>query len=361
MRLSIFTALLASTALIAPSLAHAATPAPKFTTIDDHGVDLVTGLPFFILEEGGIGSGPGRVAMQRIWAEGAGWQTNWTGGLFRVTSGGVTKIYIQFAGISDTFSGSGTTWTSDKADGATLTVDGTGYYNYTANDGTKVKFDYDSRENTEYACPGADPAKCQVPLSITRPNGLKFDLFWVYKDMCVNRPGEPCYKIMSWGRLDHVTSSAGYRLSITYLANGIPNTPPPAGWFTFSTVTFTNSANPPSPVPTITYTYPVSGTTNVTDPAGRTWVFTDTTSGLTGIRRPGSATDNVTYTYTSGLVTASTKDGVSNTYSRSVVGTTGTMTVTNPLSQTNVTISALRGPPNPRIITFNSPMTRAAT
>jgi hypothetical protein len=34
MRLSIYTALLASSALIAPTLAHAATPAPKFTTID---------------------------------------------------------------------------------------------------------------------------------------------------------------------------------------------------------------------------------------------------------------------------------------------------------------------------------------
>ena len=65
-------ALLATSALIAPSLAEAATPAPKFTTIDDHGVDLVTGLPFMSMEEGGIGSGPGRIVMQRTWAEGAG-------------------------------------------------------------------------------------------------------------------------------------------------------------------------------------------------------------------------------------------------------------------------------------------------
>jgi hypothetical protein len=31
------------------------------------------------VQEGGIGSGPGRVAMQRIYAEGAGWTDNWTG------------------------------------------------------------------------------------------------------------------------------------------------------------------------------------------------------------------------------------------------------------------------------------------
>src|SRR5437588_718615 len=123
-RRAIACALLATTALCLPAQAIAETPAPKFVdTIDDHGVDLVTDLPFLSIEEGGIGSGPGRISMQRIWAEGAGFVDNWTGGLYAVTSGGVTKMYVQFAGISDTFSGSGTTWTSDKAEGATLTVD----------------------------------------------------------------------------------------------------------------------------------------------------------------------------------------------------------------------------------------------
>ena len=73
MRLSVFTALLASSALIAPAIAHAATPAPRFIdAVDDHGVDLVTALPSFSIEEGGIDSGTGRVAMQRIWGQGAG-------------------------------------------------------------------------------------------------------------------------------------------------------------------------------------------------------------------------------------------------------------------------------------------------
>jgi hypothetical protein len=55
---SIAWALLATSALITPSLAQAATPAPKFLdTIDDHGVDLVNGLPILAMEEGGIGSG----------------------------------------------------------------------------------------------------------------------------------------------------------------------------------------------------------------------------------------------------------------------------------------------------------------
>src|SRR3954466_15800616 len=115
--------LLATSALITPSLAQAATPAPKFLdTIDDHGVDLANGLPFLEMEEGGIGSGPGRVAMQRIFAEGAGWTDNWAGGLFKVTSGSSTLFYVQIGGLSDTFiyaAGNGP-YTNTKGTGATL-------------------------------------------------------------------------------------------------------------------------------------------------------------------------------------------------------------------------------------------------
>src|SRR5437870_4653626 len=90
-------ALLATTSLTLPTVARAETPAPKFVdTIDDHGVDLVSGLPFLQIEEGGIGSGPGRVSMQRIWSEGAGFLDNWSGGIYRVTMNGSTKMYVEF-------------------------------------------------------------------------------------------------------------------------------------------------------------------------------------------------------------------------------------------------------------------------
>jgi RHS repeat-associated protein len=333
-------ALLATTALIAPSVAQAATPAPKFTTIDDHGVDLVNALPFMSLEEGGIGSGPGRVSMQRIYAEGAGWQDNWTGGLYRVG----TKVYILFAGISDTFTQSGSTYTSDKGDGATLIVDGSGYYIYTSRDGIIVKFEQEPNSEATVAsfnCPGADPATCRVPINITAPSGLKFSLNWTRAFLCYNVP-EPCSQIYIYRRLNTVTSSAGYKLTLAYATNNKGSgTTPPDAWFQRTSVTFDNTANHPSPLPTISYSYGVN-TIDVTDPASRTWRFTTNGSGqLTGIRRPGSGSDNVSYTYTSGLVTASTKDGVANSYSRSVVGTTGTMTVTNPLSETNVIVSDL--------------------
>jgi hypothetical protein len=213
-RRAIACALFASTSLSLPSLASAATPGPKFLdVVDDHGVDLATGLPFLAIEEGGLGSGPARVAMQRVYAEGAGFVDNWSGGLYNVTANGVTKKYVQFAGISDTFSGSGTSWTSDKADGATLTANADGTYTYIAGDGTSVLFDALANgivANQSFNCPGADASTCQAPISITRPNGLKFDFGWETTFVCV---GGSCFY---YKRLQTVESSAAFQLSISY-------------------------------------------------------------------------------------------------------------------------------------------------
>lgn len=321
--------LLTTTSLSIPTIAQAATPAPKFTTIDDHGVDLVTGLPFMSLEEGGIGSGPGRISVQRIWAEGAGWVDNWSGGLYKVG----TKWFVQFGGISDTFTQSGSTYTSDKSDGATLIVDGSGFFIYTSRDGTQVKFDQEHNSDSTVTsssnnCPGADPATCQVPLTITAPTGLKFTINWTRARLCLNVP-DPCTEVYFYRRLNTVTSSAGYKLTAAYATNNAgTGTVPPADWFKRTGITFDNNANHPSTLPAIAYAYPNATTITVTDPASRTWTFTmDGSDILTGIKRPGSASDNISYTYSSGQVNSATKDGVADTYSY----------FTNPLSGAHVT------------------------
>lgn len=337
--LSRFAALLLTSSALMPASALAETPAPKFVdTIDDHGVDLATGLPFLTIDEGGIGSGPGRIAMQRIWSEGAGFLDNWTGGLYNVTSGGVTKMYVQFAGYSSTFSGSGTTWTSDKADGTTLAIV-IGNWVYTARDGTKITFRDTSGEKTT-ACPGADAKTCRIPISILQPNGLKFTLTWELRVKCISQPGEPCATERDYWRLTSVASSAGYSMAMTYVSNVTPSGPNDP-WFQRATITFNNSVTPPSPAPSISYAYPSSTVTNVTDPGGRMWVFTtDASARLTAVKRPGSASNNITYAYNAGgTVSSSTKDGVTNTYTRSIAGTTATETLTNPLSQQTVVIS----------------------
>ena len=66
----------------------------------------------------------------------------------------------------------------------------------------------------------------------------------------------------------------------------------------------------------------------------------DANGRLIGVKRPGSASNNVSYGYgADGTVNSSTKDSVTNTYSRSVVGSATTETLTNPLSQQTIVVS----------------------
>lgn len=327
-------AILATTALCSPSIAVAATPAPVFKAVDDHGVDLVTALPFIAIEEGGIGSGPGRISLQRIYAEGAGLVDNWTGGMFKVTAGSTVLFYVQVAGLSDTFTyaaGNGP-YTNTKANGATLSREANGKYLYTSSQGTQIEFN-PTGANSATACPGADAGSCAIPISIIQPNGLKFLIDW-REDVSLGT---------DYFRLSSVLSSAGYRLAASYVTDTIgPGPAPSPDWFKRASVTFDNNANHPSPLPTVSYAYPNSTTTTVTDPANRTWTFTINASGqLTGVQRPGSASNNISFTYTSGLVTSATTDGIAYNYGRSVNGTIVTMTVTKPLSQTDVIQSDL--------------------
>lgn len=345
-------ALLATTALSLPSVVAAATPAPRFTSVDDHGVDLVLGQPFFTMDEGGIGSGSGAIRMERIYAAGAGWTDNWSGGLYVATVGGVTKTYVQIGGISDTFTQSGGVYTSENQQGSTLVTIAGGNLLYTAADGTTINFYPDNGTPVIYTCPGASAGSCQIPTEITRPNGFKFRLTWNAWRECVTAPppGESCIDSQVYRRLNTVTSSAGYSLNVAYAADTPPGAyiyaSPSDDWFRRTGVSFNNSVNPPSPAPAIAYANPSSTVTNVTDPGGRTWVLTtDATGRLTGVRRPGSPSDNIAFAYdaTSGLVSSATKDGVTNAYT---VPLTNQYKVTDPMGHaTTVTADAATGRP----------------
>lgn len=336
---SVAIALLATSALAIPLPALAATPAPRFTSIDDHGVDQVLGLPYVTIDEGGIGSGPGALRMQRIYAAGAGWTDNWSGGLFVATVNGVTKTYVQISGISDTFTESGGVYTSENAGGSTLVTISGGNLLYTASDGTKINFFPANLDAIPLSCPSASAGSCQIPTEITRPDGLRFRLTWGEWRECLSEPppGETCINLARYQRLNSVESSAGYALPFNYAADTPPGvyqySPPPDDWFVRTSAGSTS------------YTYPSATVTNVTDRAGRTSVLTTDTSGrLTGIRRPGSAADNISYVYgTDGKVSSATKDGITNSYT---VPGTNQYRSTDPLGHaTTVTIDAASGRP----------------
>lgn len=345
-------ALLASTALASPALAQ--TAAPRFVEVDGHGVDLTSGLPSFAMTEGSIGSGEGAVAMERYWAQGAGWTDNWSGGLYQTTINGATKTVVLLGSISDIFTQSGSTYTSDNASGTTLVQNSPGSYTYTARDGTRIEFSQQTETGLIRNCPGGSGI-CNLPSSLTRPNGLTYAIAWSTDSICVWFQGE-CVVERFYKRLWSVTSSAGYKLTVAYASNNIGEGPQPnPAWLERTTVTFTNTASAPSPLPTVTYSYPSTGVTDVTDIGGRTWRLTTSSNRLTGIRRPGSASNNISYVYTNGLVSSATKDGVTATYSRSDVGTTRTTTITNALSQQTVAISDLT---KGRVTSVKDPLNR---
>lgn len=324
--------LLTSTALTGAALAQSA-PAPLFSSNDDNGVDWLSGLASFNLTEGYIGSGPGTVSMDRIWAQKAGWTDNWVGGLFRRTESGQEYYYVQFQGISEKFdyaTGNGP-FTNTKENGGTLVKTGgtSNKFLYTTANGTVIEFDPtgstpNPSPTTSMSCPGATAGTCAIPIQITQPNGLKFYLDWT-EDTSLG----PDYF-----RLFTVRSSAGYRLEAEYASGSITS----GGvlnplWFRRTKIKFVNLAISSTVQSEINYTYDDGArTVDVSDPGGRVWRFTmDNSNRLTAIRRPGNTANNVTYTYAglNGTIDTAVKDGVTTTYTRT----------TGPLGATFITSS----------------------
>jgi RHS repeat-associated protein len=329
--------------------ASALTPPAPYLNADENGVDLVTGLFTTNITEGSIGSGPGALSLVRIWAGDAGWVSNWGGGLEVRTVSGVSTIYIQVGAVSDTFSVSGSTYTSLKGNGSTLSKSGINYI-YTAADGTVIRF---LSQNTYplqgFACSTATRGVCSVPTSITRPDGISFTLTWSFVDRCSISPPTTACELpangTSYYRLNAVNSSAGYLFSYGYVTNtpGTASAPQP-DWYKKTGVTFTNTIVTPSSNPHVTYPTPTSYYGDFTDPAGRTWTFTNgASSTLTGIKRPGASSNSTSISYAGSpqYVSSVTKDGVTTNYSRSISGSTATTTITNAQSHQTVVVADL--------------------
>jgi len=346
-----FCALLATTFLTAPALAQ--TAPPRFENADGNGVDVVTGRFVFSVTEGVIGSGDGAVSIRRGQISDYGQTDQWSGRLYRRTSGGSALMYVEFGNIVDTFTISGSTFTSTKANGATLTDTGGGTFRFSGSDGSRI--DYVSTSSTDStntyviqgpACALADAGTCAIPTEIVRPNGTTFTLNWDIYEKCVGGYDSElnCLGPAAYFRFDGVTSSTGYSFTYAYATDSPGSgSAPQTNWYKRSGATFTNLVTTPSTLPSVSYSYPSSTVTEVTDMGGRMWRFTnDSSSRLVGIRRPGVSSDTIGVTYgTGGIVTAVTKDGVTTNYSRSVSGSTATMTVTNALSQVTTIVSDL--------------------
>lgn len=329
------------TGLTAPAFAQ---NSPTFRNVDPNGVDLTKGDYLSSFVEGSIGSGDGELVLQRVirssGISGLIGNSQWDNILLNVVSGSGT--FVEFGNISYKFPGA-------ESRGSTLAGGGSSYQ-YRSPDGAVISFTDPNAGESDISnfCGAAVPSSSclLVPTSITSPQGKSITLTYEFWRRC-DRQTEPDQPINCTftPRLANVSNSQGYSIAFSYASaagGGFVN--PPATFRQRTGATFHNTTAGSGALASTSYSYPSNGVTQVTDTGGRVWQVTSLLgSGTIGIRRPGVSTDSTSATYSTstGVVGSVTSDGVTTSYSRSVSGSTATMTITNALSQTMTVVSDL--------------------
>jgi RHS repeat-associated protein len=270
-----------SSASIALAQAAPSIPLPaEHSPIDGNGVNLVTGLMQLSSTDISIGpSGPGGLTYSRYWMGTTGWRHSYMASMTTTS----TTAMVSIGNASVGFTLAGGVYTSDMADGSTLTAT-TSTFTYTASDGTVTTFD---RTYSGYNYYGTIAA---VGTSITYPTGEKITL---------------TYKAISGGlRLQSVNNNSGYQLKLSY--------PTSTSFYISQVQAINNAVDYCDPAvdscsgfsvswPAVTYATTTSGSNTmetVTDAAGRATRYTaDSSARLIGLKRPSSSTDNLTIAY----------------------------------------------------------------
>lgn len=343
LRLALSTAL--CTSIAGPALAQVtqAAPPPRYNNVDDLGIDLTTGQPNISFTEGSIGPANGGIAFTRTWTSGAGWTDSWTGGAFSKTVGGVTTWYVEHGPLSETFVQSGSTFTNQQGTGSTLSGAGGGF-TYTATDGTVTTYTDYNVDSTGYmlnlsSCSG-DQGTCLLPSKIVKPTGLTYTLSWTRVERCPNGTAGLNCGGKTYYRLASISSNAGYQLAFSYSTSTVTGAAPPTGWFIRTSAQYTNTkASCGTSCPSVTY--PSSSDYVVVDPAGRQWQFSGNSGNFSKIRKPGSASDDVTIGYDANGHVSSVNITDLGTwgYNISDIGSTRTAIVTDPLGHTKTVVS----------------------
>ncbi|HEX8644636.1 MAG TPA: RHS repeat-associated core domain-containing protein [Allosphingosinicella sp.] len=344
-------ALLGGTALCGLASAPAAAQtSPTFRNLDANGVDLVRGDFLTGFPEGSIGSGEAELALLRMLGATGGSGTEgssqWDHIALNLVSSGT---WIDFGSHSDKFPGAETR-------GATLSGSGNSYQ-YRSPDGTIIAFG-DSTPNGDATnfCDGTTKPSCMlIPTSVTSPDGKVVSINYEFWTLCIETAATsgPPYYLPAEGepstidcqytpRIASVINSYGYEIRFAYAsaASSGATTNPPATFHRRTGASFYNNQASSTPLASVSYSYPSTGVTDVTDQGGRIWRVTSASTNY-AIRRPGAPADTTSATLGGGVVTSVVKDGVTTNYSRSVSGSVATMVVTNALSQATTIVSNL--------------------
>ncbi|WP_081477078.1 RHS repeat domain-containing protein [Sphingomonas sp. PAMC 26605] len=327
--LSLSTALCSGLTVQASAQSVAVPTPPVRSSVDDRGVDLLTGNLILDDPEISIGTSDTGLSLVRHLRFGSWIDNNYM--VVGVANG--SNAAVEIDRTNHTFSLVNGVMQSDQRDGATLTYDNT-LITYTDKDGTVYVFDKAIMDNAASYMAGNHPVA--IVKSVTRPTGLK--TYFNYVRASYVSSGTTAYAV----RLQSVTNSLGYQLKYSYATNALSSTTV-RDWAHIVDVAAINNAvdycDPAADSCALTQAWPhvaysVSGNVEtVTDPAARTKSFTtDTSTGrLASSRSPGFGSDNVSYGYDSqGRVTSVTQAGFSApwtyTYSGNFSQTTVSMT-----------------------------------
>ena len=332
MRVAATCALLATTCLstfvlATPALAQNTKIPSAYKNIDENGVDLTDGSFNFSLVEGSIGSGEGLLSLIRYDAGGSSLD-NWEGLALHIEGGTAT---VSLGDRSETFTANSTGFSANQANGATLIGSGS-YYRYRNARGTEIVFTSPTGSPTPDQasfCSTAANAPCDLAArSILEPNGKRVTLSWEAE--------------AGGRRLLEVSNNLGYAMRVTYQPGGIVNGQTTEAWFDRAYVTFRNVSQPATRSPTVSYRTLEAGVTETIDAGGRIWRITSDAQGrITGIKRPGAATDSTQVAYDANGVSQVTHEGVTTNYVRTVNGDIVSTVVSDLLGRRRSVLSSL--------------------
>jgi len=341
--------LCASTCFTTIAHAQSAPIPPERYEIDERGVDVIAGkfyssTPTISIGDpnrGGLAYNRALLAYSGALNDG-GWRDLQLG---TISSSGAT-FFVTINNQTETFTKSGSTFTSNSGSGASLVAVGISGFTFTSAAGAVATFSVSAAKGgSNYF--GANEA---VMTNLLMPNGISIDYNVVVGEICQKPVNGQCTSTSYVVRMQSISNNLGYQIHYDYVSDtpsvGLAN------WAKLKKVTAFNTAVDYCDVgaftctfsqnwPSLTFTN-ATGSIAVADQAGRTTTYYFPTNGALGaIRLPGSSADDVTIAYSGGKVSSVTGSTGTWNYGFVDAGTTRTTTVTGPLSHQTVSVANL--------------------
>jgi RHS repeat-associated protein len=331
------------TGSISLTQAQIAPQGPVTSQIDENGVDLIDGSIAVSTLDLSIGDYDTGMQLDRRWVSRA-WVDQYRVALddFAVPTTATVNIYI--GPHTETFTVSGGVYSPKLANGATL-VKTAGGYIYTAKDGEIISFSSAIITSSAPIYYIYNTAVSALATSVTKPDGKK--LSFSYKQATFS--GCTFYGCLTYNgvRLQSVQNNTGYQIKYEYEQNTSP-AGFPVEWHRVAKITAINNAidycEPTADVcsgltkswPMVVYSAVTSGANAIEtkmDALNRASQYTTNSISqkLTAIKRPSSATDNVTIAYdANGRVGTLVNNGTNYTYGWTLAGNILTGVVSGP-------------------------------